>query len=60
MLGVKITLPCFKKVPLNPILILELFILTNFGETLWFAVKGGLTFLFENPLDSDSAIVFGG
>ena len=59
LFGVKVTLSCFQQLPLNFNLILELFIHTSFGERLLFAVKGGVIFSFDNPLDFHSAIVFG-
>ena len=57
MFGVKVTLPCFKQLPLNSNFILEIFIHNSFGERLLFAVKGGV---INNPLDSHSATVFDG
>ena len=52
-------LSCLKQLPLNSILILELFIYASFGESLSFSAKRGLFFSFDNPLDSQSAILFG-
>ena len=58
LFGVKDTLFCFKQLPLTSNLVLELFIHTTFGEGLSFAVKGGLTFSFDNPLNHHSKILF--
>ena len=59
MLGVKITLSCFRQLPLNSNLILELFTHARLEERLWFDVKRGLFFSFDNPLGSHWAFVFG-
>ena len=59
MFGVKGALSCFKQLPGNSNLILELFIYTSFGERLLFDVKGGINFSFDNPLDSHYEIKSG-
>ena len=41
---------CFKQLPSDLNLNLNLFY-SSFGETLLFAVQGGLSFSFDNPLD---------
>ena len=58
LFGVKAALfSCFKQLPLNSNLILELFIHTSFGARLLFALYGGLMFSFDNPLDYHFEIV---
>ena len=59
MFGVNVTLSCFKLLTLNSNNILELLIQTSFGESILFAVKGGVIFSYENALGSHSATVFG-
>ena len=56
MFGVKVTLSCFKQLPLNYTLIFELCHF-SFGERLLFDVVGGLIVSFENPLDCHATTV---
>ena len=52
-LVVKVILSCFKQLPLNSTLILELLIHLTFGERLLFAVTKGLNFSFESVIPTD-------
>ena len=56
MFEVKGSSPCFKQLPLSSNFILELFMHTGFGEKLLFDVKGGVSFSFDNTLDSHMEI----
>ena len=46
----------FKLLPVNLILIFELFIHTSIGERIWFAVIGRLIFSFYRALDFHSTV----
>ena len=59
LFGLKGALSCFRQLPLNSNLILELFIHTNFGERHLFDVKREVNFSFDNLLDSHSEIMSG-
>ena len=56
-LRIKVTLPCFKELPLNSTLAFELCIHFGFGERPLVSVTTGLVFSFDNPLYSDFTIV---
>ena len=56
LFGVKVTLSCFKQIPLNSTLIFELSHF-SFGERLVFDVVGGLIFSCDNLLDCHPTIV---
>ena len=60
MFGVKgVVFPYFKQLSLKFNLNLDLFH-SSFGKRLLFAIKGGVYFSFDNPLDSHSEIMNGG
>ena len=55
-LRMKVTLPCFKQLPLNFTFAFELCIHFNFGERLLVSVTTGLVFSFDNSLYSDFTV----